>query len=237
MTTLFEFAPTGAIVGGSAVPPSASVYDTVDAGIVYDTGVVFKDLTASAKADNSAGTTVRTLEQIIGSAVSTRRLVRVMRASAFTANNFVTLTRWRNGSSSIGEIRLTNTGKLVVRDSVASATLATSTPAVTFGQDFRFEVDIVGTSVTVRLYLDADAAAPDATMGPFTFSGGSFDRVLDGVGTAATGTVVRVLYAADGDTENPSLSRWSVPGTTGAGIQSYLVTASGEVLITSSETV
>lgn len=208
MTTLFEFAPTAAVADGSAVPANSAVYDLVDAGVVYDTAIRFEGLTASAECPNAAGTTVRTLEEQFA-ATSTRRIVRVMRVAALTAGTFVTLTRWRNGAAGIAEVRLTSAGKLSIRDNVTGTLIATASPTVPFGALFRYEVDTVGAQITLRLYLDPMSATPSATLGPFTYSGGTFDQIIDGVGTAAAATTVHVAYAADGDTENPSITRFS----------------------------
>lgn len=208
-STAFEFAPTGAHTNSDPVPADPAVYDAVSGLVTWDTAVVFEDLTASAKCVNSSGV-VATLEQDIGSQVSTRYLSRVLQVEEFTSGTFTGLVRWRNASTSLGEVRVNSSGTLILRDNVAGTSLGTVGP-ITFGQPFRIEVDIVDGQASMRFYADPTADTPSAVVASAAATWGPFDRILDGVSTPSGQTTVRVLYAADGDTANPSLSRWNAP--------------------------
>jgi hypothetical protein len=223
MAIVFEFAPVGAITAGAAVASDPAVYDAVSGAVSYDTTVKFRDLTASAKCANPA-TTPAILEQDLPAAAGTRYLTRILRVAGFTAGTVVALCRWRSGSTSLGEVRMLQTGALVLRDNVAGTSLGTSKTLIAAGAPFRLGIDLTGSTVTMRIFTDPEAPNPAETIGPRTHTWGPVDNVLDGaVNTSATASVW-VLYAADGDTTKPGLTRW--PGEDVPGLRTY-VTAGG----------
>jgi hypothetical protein len=234
MATVFEFAPSTSVTNGAAVPANSSIYDIITGNVTYDTGVKFQDLTASARCLNDSSA-VATLEQTISSSQTTRYFTRVWRRAAFTSGTFTVLTRLRNTSNAgLLEVRVNSSGQLILRDSQASSNFATSTTTVAVGSNFRYEVDLVGTALTMRIYGTATSGTVSETLGPFTYANGSFNQVIDGIGTTTGMTTMHLLYAADGDTSNPSISRWASSDTTAPTVPGSVVATptSSQVTIT-----
>lgn len=223
----FELVPAGA--DESAVATNAAVYDTVSGDVKYDTAFTFKDLTAAVRFVNPSATAA-TGDQTLPAAVAARYLVRVWRTQAFTSGTSTTLLQLRSAANAaLGSIRLTSAGQLQLRNA-AGTTLATH--AITAGSPFRFEWDIDGVSQWLRVYNDPQSPGPSAVYGPFDYTDGPFQHLVDGV--SATGaTTAHLLYAADGDTVNPSLNRWNTPGS-GTGYRSYVAFGGSKYLTTTS---
>lgn len=218
MATVFENRPAG--VDEALVVADPLVWDVVTGTPRYDRdpAITFQDVVASIRFDNAGGTAVQSLDQVF-TATSTRYTTRVWRTNAVTAGTFVTLSRWRNGgaTTTVEVRRLTAANALVFR--LDGVTVATSNTLST-STSFRYEVDLAGTTANFRVYADASSTIPTQTFGPFTYSGATFDRIVDGVGNAAGATTAWLQYAVDGDTSNPSISRWVFPAPTNFRLES-----------------
>lgn len=229
MTVAFEILPAG--TNGAAVAPDAAKWDTITGSVTYDTSRHFEDLTASVKMVCDAVTTA-VGDQQLAAAVSTRYITRVWRVATFNAGSFATLCRLRSASNaSLDEVRINSSGQLLLRQGSTGNTLATH--FVGLDSTFRFEWDIAAGQQSLRVYLDQTSSTPDGSYGPFTYDGGAFQHIVDGIGTAPAATTGWLLYAVDGDAApNPSISRWGTQPAT-EGVRLFFVAGAAEVPIVS----
>lgn len=221
MAVVFEFEPAGADETAVTTP-----YGTVAGDVLYDTAYAFAPLTASARFRNPNGT-VATAEQALSAPVTTRYFARVVRLGTFTSGSYTTLLRLRNGATTLAEVRYNSSGQLILRD----GSTVRATHAVALNQIIRFELDVTGSTMALRSYTNPNSSVATTASNGLAYTGGAFDRVVDGVGVAAGWTTAHLLYAADGDTDNPSIG--DVGGTAlPDGVHQFAVIAGTATLLT-----
>lgn len=183
----FEDGPVGANLSPATTNYTQATFNSAS-GAFSDTWAYDGSLSGRIVTTADGGT--GTLDQILTAAVSKRVMARRFRVPVLPGapNNICTLIRVRSGATTVAQVMVDSSGRIVLRREGNTTVDQTAPNWVVPNSDFGVMMVVDGPSATVKASLwvsgrNMETTAPDLVL-TGQYAGGSFDRILDGIGTA-----------------------------------------------------